>query len=145
MTTPLTAAEPVGEAIFGLLQDATLLAAVAGRVVDSVPQDTPRPLLWYEIVMETDQRGLGTGGLPEVEIRTHVFSDIGSLAEAQRINRLAVALLKDAGKDTPLVITGYTQCGSIVYHDTQTLHDQELNGVKVHEVVSNYTLWAEQQ
>lgn len=137
----LTAASPVAEAIFGLLQDATLQAAIGGRLFDDIPEDTPRPCVLVEILNETDVRGFGTGGLPELDVRTHVFSDVGSMSEAQAINQQIVALLKDAA----IGITGYTQCGLIVYRETVTLRDEELAGTKVHEVVSIFTVWCEQQ
>ncbi len=138
--TVLTAASPVSEAIFALLQDSTLQTAVGGRVYDDLPEDVPRPCVLYEVLTETDIRGLGTGGLPEIDLRTHVFSDIGSLSEAQALNKQIVALLKDAA----ITVTGYAQCGLIVYHETVLLRDQELNGVKVHELVSTFTIWVEQ-
>jgi hypothetical protein len=138
--TVLTAANPTMEALYGLLQDPTLQAAIGGRLGDDAPQDTPQPNVLVEILGEVDGRGLGTGGLPELDVRTHVFSDLGSLSEAQAINQQIVALLKDAR----ITITGYEQCGTIVYRETVTLRDQELNGVKVHEVVSLFTTWCEQ-
>lgn len=137
--TVLTAANPVGEAIFGLLQDATLQASVDGRVYDSIPQDTIRPCILYEVLGETDRRGMGTGGLPELDLRTHVFSDVGSLSEAHSLNQSIVALLKDAA----ITVTGYTQAGLVTYRETVTLRDQELFGAKVHEVVSLFTVWVE--
>lgn len=128
------------ESVFGLLQDATLQAAIGGRLYDDIPEDTPRPLVLLEIASEIDRRGLGTGGLPELELRTHVFSDLGSMAEAQAINLMVVALLKDAA----IALTGYTQAGLIVYRETVTLRSELLADVKVHEVVSIFTVWCEQ-
>lgn len=138
--TILTAANPVGEAVFAQLQDATLQAAIGGRLYDDIPRDTQRPCVLYEIFSERENRGLGTGGFPEVEIRTHVFSEVGSMAEAQAINLQIVALLKDA----LLSVTGYQQAGKVVYRESVPLRDQELHGVKVHEIVSRFTGWWEQ-
>lgn len=138
--TILTAANPVSAAINGLLQDATFQAAIGGRWYDDIPQDTPRPCGFHELLAEVDQRGLGTGGLPELDLRTHIFSDVGSLSEAQSLNQQIVALLKDAA----ITVTGYAQCGLIVYRETMVLRDQQLDGVKVHEVVSTFTIWVEQ-
>jgi len=135
----LTAANPLGESIFGVLQDATLQAAIGGRCYDSIPQDTPRPLVLIEIAGESDVRGLGTGNMPQVDVRLHTFSDEGSGAEASEINRQIVTLLKDAA----LTVTGFAQCGTVVYHETQAFPSEELHGVKVHEVVSLYTVWVE--
>lgn len=139
--TVLTAANPIGDAIFALLQDATLQSALGGRLYDDIPEDTPRPCAFYEVFNETEIRGFGRGGMPEIELRTHVFSDVRSLSEAQAINLQIVALLKD---NNTLVVDGYAQCGEVVYHSTSTLTDQELNGIKVHEVVSFFTIWLEQ-
>jgi hypothetical protein len=136
----LTAANPVGEAVFGLLQDTTLQSATGGRVYDDLPEDTPRPCVFYEVVLETDRRGFGTGNLPEITLLTHVFSELGSLSEAQTINQQIVAVLKDQ----PLTVTGFAMCGQIVYRETVVLRDQELNGVKVHEIVSNFVIYVEQ-
>jgi Fe-S oxidoreductase len=96
-------------------------------------------LILYEIAGERDVRGLGTGNLPEVDLRVHTFSDEGSMAEAQEINRQIVTLLKDA----VVSVTGFNQCGRIVYHETLMFPAEELHGVKVTEVVSLYTVWIE--
>ncbi len=85
-------------------------------------------------------RGLGMGNLPECELRTYVYSEIGSLVEAQEINRQIVNLLKDQ----VISATGFAACGTIVYRETNTFPDSELNGEKVHEVVSTFTIWVEQ-
>lgn len=138
--TVLTAAAPLGEAINGLFQDTTLQIALGGRIGDSLPEDAPRPCALFVVASERDIRGFGTGGLPEVDLRTYVFSDIGSMSEAQSINQQIVALLKDA----TITVTGYAQCGTIVYRETTTFDDSLLNGVKVHEVVSTFTIWCEQ-
>ncbi len=138
--TVLTAALPVGEAIFGLLQDASLQSALGGRLADELPESPSYPCGFYEFLSETDQRGLGQGGLPELDLRTHVFSKIGSLSQARAIDMQIVALLKDA----LITVTGYAQCGRIVYRETVTLRDQEMNGDRVHEVCSLFTVWVEQ-
>ena len=140
--TILTATMPVLEAVFAVLQDATLQAAIGGRLYDDIPQNTPRPVVLIEIMSEVDKRGLGTGGLPELDVRTHVFSDQGSMSEAHGINLQIVALLKDAG--LVLTDTGYSHAGRIVYRETITLRDELLHDVKVHEVVSIFTIWVEQ-
>lgn len=137
--TVITAANPVLEAVNGLLQDATLQAAVKW-IGDSLQEDVGRPCALFSLASERDQRGLGTGNLPECELRTYVYSEIGSLVEAQEINRQIVNLLKDQ----VITATGFSACGTIVYRETNTFPDSELNGIKVHEVVSTFTLWVEQ-
>jgi hypothetical protein len=136
----LTAASPLGEAVYTLLQDATLQTALGGRLYDAVPADTVRPCALYEVLNERDIRGFGAGGLPEVDLRTHVWSDIGSMSEAQSLNRQIVALLKDAA----VTVTGYAQAGRIVYRESVTLPSEILNGMAVHEVVSIFTVWVEE-
>ncbi len=138
--TVLTATAPVSEAIYGLLQDSTLQAALGGRLYDDVPQDVILPAALFVIATERDIRGFGTGGLPEIEFRTHVFSQAFNQAEAQGLNQQIVALLKDAA----ISPTGYAQCGRIVYRETIPIPESQLNGVKVHEIVSNFTVWVEQ-
>ena len=139
--TVLTASSPVMETIVWLLQDAALQSAVGGRLGDDIADNTPRPLVWIEILTETNIGGFGPGHMPEIEFRTHTFSDIGSMSEAQSINKSIVNLLIDQ-KD--LTITGFQQAGEIVYHQSVALRDQELQGVKVHEVVSEFTIRAQQ-
>jgi hypothetical protein len=140
MTQVLTAGAPVTDAVFALLQDPTLQTAVAGRIFDDIPEGTPRPIVLIETLVEIDRRGLGTGNLPEIDLRTHVFSDLGSMSEAKAINQMLVALLKDAA----INIVGFAQAGLIVWHQTIALPNQILNGILVHEVVSTYTVWCEQ-
>lgn len=135
-----SAASPVSEGVFTLLQDVSLQAAAVGGVFDDVPENPSYPFLWYELFSERDVRGFGGGGLPEIELRTHVFSQFAGKAEAQEINRLAIAVLRDA----VLVATGYRQCGRVVYRETTAIADGMLNGVKVHELVSTFTIWVEE-
>lgn len=136
----LTAASPVLQAVFGVLQDATLQAAIGGRLFDDIPEDTPRPCMLMEILDERDLRGFGMGTLPELDLRTHAYSDSGSMMQAQDINRQAVALLKDAA----LTVTGFSQAGRVTYRRSVTVKDEVLHGVKVHEIVSLFTVWVEQ-
>ncbi len=132
---------PVAEAVFGVLvADATLAATATGGVYGLLPQGVSYPCVWIEVFDERDSRGFGTGGVPEITVRTHAFSQYGSMSEAQDTNRLVVGLLKDAA----VTITGYTQAGRIVYRETIVLPDEELAGVRVHEVVSNFTAWAQE-
>jgi hypothetical protein len=136
--TVLTAAAPVMSGVFDLLQDQTLQAAIGGRLFDELPENVPRPCVLIEVLSETDIRGLGQGDLPEVDLRVHVFSDLGSIVEAQELNRQVKAILKDAA----ITIAGYAQAGLIVYHQTIALPNQTLQGVLVHEIVSLFTVWA---
>jgi hypothetical protein len=135
-----SAASAVSVAVFALLQDATLLAALPGGWHDDVPQQPTYPFGLYEIAGERDERGLGTGGLPALELRTHIYSQFGGMAEAQAANRLTIAALKDAA----LTVVGYQQCGLVFYDETVLLRDELVNGVKVHELVSMFRIYVEE-
>ena len=135
----LAAAGPVTEAIFGVLNDATLQAAVNGRVFDDLPADVARPCVLFEVFQEENIRGFGTTGPRELEIRTHVFSDLGSLSEAKSLDAQLVALL-DLAVPT---ITSFAMCGTVWHHESVTLANSELSGIKVHEVIGIHTLIVE--
>jgi hypothetical protein len=135
---------PASAAIYALLRsDATLAALLTGGWGSEIPQGVALPCGLYE-VQERDVRGFGMGGMPEIDLITHVFSQrggaTGGLAQAQEANRLTVGLLKDAA----MTVAGYAHCGRVVYHETIQMPVEELNGVPVHEVVSNYTIWLEE-
>jgi hypothetical protein len=137
----LTAASPVLEGVAALiLADSALVAATIGGWHSDVPQAPTWPFGWVEVPGEIESRGFGTGGLPTVDLRTHVFSQYGGLQEARTIDRLVVDLLKDA----LMPVTGYAQCGQVTYRETVTLTDEFINGVKCHEVVSSFTIWVEE-
>lgn len=139
MSTHL-AASPVAEAVFALLTlDATLDALIPGGVHDDLPQDPSYPCLWYELLTETDRRGLGTGSLPELELRVHVFTLYPGRQPAQAILDRVIALLKDAS----IVPTGWTQAGLVFYDSTTALPIDEMNGVKVHELVASFRIYVE--
>lgn len=129
--TVLAAAHPVTEAVFTALQDTTFQTAIGNRLSADIQEDTARPYVWIEIFDETDARGLGAGDMPEVDLRVHVFSDVHSVSEGNELARQVKALLKDQ----VLTITGYQQCGKVFYDRTVPLPNQEVHGVKVHEVV----------
>jgi hypothetical protein len=129
-----SALNPAAAAVYAALQS----MSVAGGVQDAVPQTPTLPFVWYEL-QERDGRGLGTGFLPELELRVHVFSAVGTRREAQSLVDQVIDRLKDA----TLQIEGYRQCGLVFYDDTIPLLDEELNGVKVHELVSQFRIYAE--
>lgn len=138
MTTSL-GVNATAAALVDLFQDATLQAALGGRIVDSQPEDQQRPCALYTL-RATNDGGFGaTRGPFQLELRTHVWSDLGSLSEAQRINDLLVGVLSDA----TLTITGFTHCATVRWEETVEPILAELNGILVHEIVSNFTLWVE--
>lgn len=132
------ALSPVAEAVFAVLQDATLQALTPGGWHDDLPRAPEFPCGYVDL-RERDARGFGTGNLPAIELRTHALSAYGGLRQAQAIDARVVALLKDQ----PLTVTGFTMCDRIFYDETMLLADQEILGEKVHEVVSMFRLYVE--
>lgn len=133
------ALSPVSAALYGVLSgDSTLSTAVGGRIYDDVRQGVAFPYVWYE-ARERDVRGFGTGTLPEVELRVHVFSDYRGAKQAHDILDRAIVLLKDQ----PLTISGFTQAGRVFYDEAVLLPDEDINGVKVREVVALFRVYAE--
>jgi hypothetical protein len=132
---------PVAEAVVVVLQDPTLQAAAIGGIWDDLPQNPQFPCVWFEL-QAIENRGLGRGGLPRLELRTHVFSDYGGLMQAREIDRLIIGLLRD--QPVPVDPALYTCCGETVWNGTIPVADEELNGVKVHELVSIFTIWVEE-
>lgn len=138
--TVVAAAHPVTEAVFAALQDTTFQTAIGSRLSADVEEDTARPYVWIEIFDEAEARGLGNGDMPEVDLRVHVFSDLHSVSEANELARQVKALLKDQA----LTITGYQQCGKVFWDRTVPLRNQEVYGVKVHEVVVMFRVICDQ-
>ncbi len=92
-------------------------------------------------VSKVNRGGLGPARGPfEMALRTYVFSELGSSAEAQLIDGLMQDVLTDA---LDMVITGFRQCGAVVYGDTSEPGLVLVNGITVHEVATNYRLWVE--
>lgn len=134
------ALNPVSDGIYTALNVAALTDLATGGISNNPAQGTSFPFVWYEVSESRDVRGFGTGGLPEVELRVHVFSQSESLIEAQAIGQQVIALLRDQ----PLTVTGYTQAGLVFYDETVPLLNQELNGVKVHELVCLFRIYVEE-
>lgn len=126
-----SALTPLSEAVFAVLQNATLQAATTGGWWDDFPQAPSYPCGLYELFGSRDTRGLGTGNQPEIDLRFHVFTDRGRKAQGQAIVDLVIDLFKDAA----LTVTGFRQCGLTFYDETDYLPDEEILGVKVCEWV----------
>ena len=137
---PLTA---VGDAVYALFQDAALQALATGGVNSDVPESPSYPFLWIELLHQANYGGLGTrpgqGSVPGLQLRLHVFQgDYGTMRDAQVVMAKAIDLLFT----TALVVDGYTVCSGIPLPEIETipLPDEELNGVKVKELVTNIDL-----
>lgn len=132
------ALSPVSVAIYGKLNVAGLTALVTG-VYDDVPQGVALPFVWYE-VRETETRGFGAVGMPTVELRVHVFSRYEGASEAQSIGAKVIELLRDQA----LTVTGYSHAGRIFYDETVLLPNEDLDGVKVRELVALFRVIVEE-
>jgi hypothetical protein len=140
-----SALQPVSAAIFGLLNVASLKAVYptgagcVGGVTDN-PSGTTFPMLWYEVKGD-DISGLGRGAdLTHIELRLHVFSTWNGMLEAQRIMREAIRLVKWS---LPAV-SGYTVTEIGRPQDEIPLPFEEVNGVKVRELVTIWDVFAEE-
>lgn len=125
-------------AVAGVLNVSSLTTLATGGIYDDLPQGTSFPCVWYE-VNERDVRGLGTGALPEVELRVHVFSQYEGMKEAQAIASQAITLLKDQA----LTVTGWTHCGHVFYDETVAFHNEHIQGVRVREMVAVFRIYVE--
>jgi hypothetical protein len=142
---PDSALQPVADAIFARLNVPSLKAAQptgAGcPVVTENPTGTVYPMLWYELITGTDLTGLGRGpDLTQIELRLHVFSTWNGMTEARRIMREAIRLLKY----TQPTVAGYALVEIGRPHDEIALPFEELNGVKVRELVTIWDLFADE-
>lgn len=144
---PDSALQPVSVAIFGRLNVASLKGAYpatgagcVGGVFDNVPQPATFPCLFYE-VSARDLGGLGQGpDVTQIELRLHVFSTWNGMAEAQRIMREAIRLLKY----TEPTVAGYVMPMIGRPLDEIPLPFEEVNGVKVRELVTIWDLFADE-
>lgn len=141
---PDSALQPVAEAVFARLNVASLKAATptgagcVGGVTENPVQGATFPYLWYEL-SGRDIGGLGRGlDLTQIELRLHVFSTWNGMLEARRIMREAIRILKYT---TPIV-DGYELVEIGRPLDEISLPFEELNGVKVRELVTVWDLFA---
>lgn len=145
-TVPLTA---IADGVYALFQDATLLALATGGVhTDIPPGDKTYPLLWFEVLHQGNQGGLGTkpgrGSMPVCTLRLHVFqSEYGTARDAQLMMAKAIELVFIPGA---IALTGYTLAGNEPLPEIETipLPFEELGGVKVSELVTNIDLIVEE-
>jgi hypothetical protein len=142
---PDSCLQPVSVGIFARLNVASLKGAYpatgagcTGGVFDRVPQGATFPNLFYE-VSGRDLGGLGQGpDVTQIELRLHVFSTYGGMAEAQRIMREAIRLLKYAEP----TIAGYVMPPINRPSDEIALPFEVVNGVAVVELVTMWDLFA---
>lgn len=127
-------------AVFTRLNVAALTTLLNGGVQDDMAQGKAFPFVWYE-VRARNIGGLGDGEMAEVELRTHTFTNTPGMKTAQQID----AVIQERLRNQRLAIDGYNHCGTVFYDDTFAVPDSEINGVKVHEVVSMFRIAVEAQ
>ncbi|HXG56678.1 MAG TPA: DUF3168 domain-containing protein [Vicinamibacterales bacterium] len=131
------ALSPVSASVYGVLNVAALTALVTG-VFDDVPQGTAFPYVWY-VVDEENARGMGRGGMRQVNLRVHAVSSYEGQKELHTIMSKVIQLLED----TALTITGYQAAGEVVYRETVAPFQSMIDEVQVRESVAQFTIWAE--
>lgn len=131
---------PLSVAIYGALNVAGMTALVGSRIYDDIPRNPTYPLVWFEVQEPQDVRGFGTGGMPEVSLRVHALTQYQGEKQGQAIIAKAIELLRDQ----TLTVTGYAQAGQMFYDETVTLRDQEIEGVKVQEMVAVFRSYLEE-
>lgn len=139
--TSYSALSPVSAAIYATLNVPALTDLVPGGVGDVIAQGTPYPLVLFEVSEPRQLGGFGTkpgsGQLPEMDVRLHVFSQAQNLSEAQGILDVAIGLLAD-----PPAVAGYASWA--IFHDsTIDLGDQVVANITVHEIVASLRLYVE--
>lgn len=134
------AGSPVTAAVYSALTgDATLAGLVGARVGDDIRQATAFPYLWLE-VRESDRSGFGAAPvLAEVELRVHCFSDYRGAKQAQTILARVIEVLRHQ----TLTVAGWGACGATFYDETVPLPAEDINGVRVVEVVAMFRLHVE--
>lgn len=147
-----TALEPVSQAVFARLNVAAVKApyptgggAIGGVTENPVTSGTTTyPFLWYE-VDEDPQAGrhLGPGaGVLVVRLRLHAFSTYPGMRECQRIMAAAIDQLMPPAAAL-LTIVGFSHRAIFDYEAT-ALPFEELNGVKLRELVKDFTMFLDQ-
>lgn len=131
---------PVSIALYTALNVAGMQALIGSRIYDAVPQGPTFPFVFYQVREARDARGMGTGGLPEIELRVHAFSTYEGMKEAQSIIQKAIELLRDQS----LTITGYAHAGRVFYDETLPFGDELIQGVACRELVAMFRIYVEE-
>jgi hypothetical protein len=139
----------LSDALYRVLAlDSTLGGLLPGGVWFDVPPNPSFPFAWLELRNDQAFGGFhsrpGRGGRPGLQLRVHVFqSDGGTVRDAQLAMARIVELL---WSDTPLTADGYTVISGTPLPEPELFrfNDEELRGLKVHELVllTDYVLEA---
>lgn len=137
---PVSALQPVSVAVHALLDVSAFnaLSTYDGPALKS--NETTFPRSYYQIRGEDEQRGLGTGSLPRVEIWVHGLSSLRGFVECHAITSKAKELLQDVNFAS---VTGFTHAGKIFYDGTVDLEQVEVNGKIYRESVAQFYTWVE--
>ncbi len=135
---------PVSAGVLTLLNVAGLTALVSTRIYDDVPQAPTFPFVFYE-VREQPIKTMGAGGgVPEVELRVHAYSnsdEYNGPGELHSIIAKAIELLRDQ----TVSVSGYNQAGKIFYDETSQPLNEIISGVKCREMVASFRIYVEEQ
>lgn len=138
-TLPLSA---VSAGLYAALNVNALTSLASGPYDSIVPQGASFPYVWFDVAAE-NARGLGRGGLRQVNVRVHAAgtgtATAGAAKQVQGIQSVIVELLEDAA----LALDGYAAAGEVFYGETTEPFDSVIAGVPCVEVVSNFYLWVE--
>lgn len=145
--TSYSAQSLVGDAVYTALNVAAVTTLTKG-VGDDVAQTTAFPYVLFVVVVRPAS-GLGSqpgrsGFVSDVTVRLHVFSQYGGGKEAQAIADVGIGALLvafDAASPT-VTIVGYKTC-DCVWTDTSEPFDSIVSGVKVKEVVAQFSMRVE--
>lgn len=135
--------QPVSVAVHTVLNVAgfTALSTYDGPALKQ--RTTPVfPVSYYQIRGEDEDRGLGTGSLPRVEIWVHGLGSekqTRGFADAHAITSKAKELLSDAA----LTVSGFTHAGKVFFDRIVDLEPYDVNGVRVFESVAQFYTWVE--
>lgn len=146
--TSYSAQLAVTDALYTALTVAAVTTLATGGVSDDIAQGTAFPFVLF-VVLPRPASGLGSqpgrsGFVSDVTVRVHTFSQYGGGHEAQAITDAVIgALLVAFDATSPTVtIVGYKTC-DLVWTDTSEPFDSIVSGVKVKEVVAQFSMRVE--
>ena len=131
---PVSALEPVSEAVYGLLNVSAMTTLATGGVFQDVPQDTAFPYVAYELT-ESDTAGTLGQIFYQMGLDVHVWSQYEGNQQAERIISKAVELLTF---QTP-AMTNFTTL--LITHDgSNSFPDLDINGVATKHLLAEFTV-----
>ena len=138
---------PVSAGIYTALNVPALAAAAPGGLFDDVPQGATFPCVRYEVSEDYApafgaHSGSGRGSMSRLRLRCSVYSQYAGMKEAQGIVAVLRSLID--GPVTPTITSaGYTVWAAF-FQQALPVGDEVLGGVKVKELVADWTLEVEE-